>query len=59
MLAGAEDDAARLVHHAWYAADPDALLRYGPLAAVQAAAQGAHREPVAHYRTAGSATRWW
>jgi DNA-binding CsgD family transcriptional regulator len=43
-------DPARLVHHARHAGDVEALLRYGVVAATGAAAQGAHREAVAHYR---------
>ena len=43
---------ARLVHHATQAEDPAFVLRIAPQAAEQAAAQGAHREAVAHYRTA-------
>jgi len=47
LLGHTEDasQAARLVHHALGAND-------GPLAAQQAAAQGAHREAAAHYATA-------
>lgn len=44
--------AARLAHHANGAADGHAVLRYAPTAAEQAAAVGAHREAVAHYRAA-------
>ena len=52
-LAGAPDrrvDLARLVHHAREAGDIEAVLRYGPEAARQAAAVAAHREAVGHYR---------
>jgi class 3 adenylate cyclase/tetratricopeptide (TPR) repeat protein len=45
-------DIARLVHHARAADDSDAVLRYAPVAARQAAAVGAHREAVGHYRAA-------
>jgi class 3 adenylate cyclase/tetratricopeptide (TPR) repeat protein len=45
-------DIARLVHHARQADDADAVLRYAPVAARQAAAVAAHREAVGHYRTA-------
>jgi class 3 adenylate cyclase/tetratricopeptide (TPR) repeat protein len=45
-------DIARLVHHAHEADDTDAVLRYGPEAARQAAAVDAHREAVGHYRVA-------
>jgi DNA-binding CsgD family transcriptional regulator/tetratricopeptide (TPR) repeat protein len=53
VLAGArgrEVDVARLVHHAREAGDVDAVLRYAPEAARQAAAVAAHREAVGHYR---------
>jgi DNA-binding CsgD family transcriptional regulator/tetratricopeptide (TPR) repeat protein len=53
VLAGATDrrvDVARLVHHAREAAATEAVLRYGPEAARQAAAVAAHREAVGHYR---------
>jgi DNA-binding CsgD family transcriptional regulator len=43
---------ARLVHHASQAEDSVAVLQFAPEAAQQAAAQGAHREAAAHYRTA-------
>jgi DNA-binding SARP family transcriptional activator/DNA-binding CsgD family transcriptional regulator len=43
-------DIARLVHHARQADDADAVLRYAPEAARQAAAVAAHREAVGHYR---------
>jgi DNA-binding CsgD family transcriptional regulator/tetratricopeptide (TPR) repeat protein len=52
-LAGAperEVDLARLVHHAREAGDVDAVLRYAPEAARQAAAVAAHREAAGHYR---------
>jgi DNA-binding CsgD family transcriptional regulator/tetratricopeptide (TPR) repeat protein len=44
--------AARLVHHATGAYDEALVVRYAPLAAQQASAQGAHREAVAQYATA-------
>jgi DNA-binding CsgD family transcriptional regulator/tetratricopeptide (TPR) repeat protein len=53
VLAGAPErpvDVARLVHHAREAGDTDAVLRYAPEAARQAAAVAAHREAVGHYR---------
>jgi DNA-binding CsgD family transcriptional regulator/tetratricopeptide (TPR) repeat protein len=53
VLAGAPDrevDLARLVHHAREAGDTEAVLRYAPEAARQAAAVAAHREAVGHYR---------
>lgn len=43
-------DVARLVHHAREARDTEAVLRYAPEAARQAAAVAAHREAVGHYR---------
>ena len=43
---------ARLVHHAAEANDAEVVLRLAPAAARQAAAQGSHREAVAHYRSA-------
>ena len=50
-LAGREDaDLSRIVHHAAEAGDADAIVRYGPAAARDAAGAGAHREAVAHYR---------
>ncbi|MFB9184290.1 AAA family ATPase [Dactylosporangium sucinum] len=45
-------DAARLAHHAREAGDVDAVLRYAPEAARQAAAVAAHREAVSQYRAA-------
>jgi tetratricopeptide (TPR) repeat protein len=54
-LAGAPDrevDLARLVHHAREAGDTEAVLRWAPEAARQAAAVAAHREAVGHYRAA-------
>jgi tetratricopeptide (TPR) repeat protein len=45
-------DVARLAHHAVAAADPQAVLRFAPAAAEQAAAVGAHREAAALYREA-------
>jgi DNA-binding CsgD family transcriptional regulator len=48
--AGGQVDVARLVHHAREAGDADAVLRYAPEAAREAAAVAAHREAVGHYR---------
>jgi DNA-binding CsgD family transcriptional regulator len=45
-------DIARLVHHARQANDAEAVLRYAPAAARQAAAVAAHREAVGQYRAA-------
>jgi DNA-binding CsgD family transcriptional regulator/tetratricopeptide (TPR) repeat protein len=43
---------SRLVHHAAFAGDADAVLRFAPQAARQAATVGAHLEAAAHYQTA-------
>jgi DNA-binding CsgD family transcriptional regulator/tetratricopeptide (TPR) repeat protein len=45
-------DPARIVHHASRAGDSTLVARYAPIAARQAATQGAHREAAAHYRSA-------
>jgi DNA-binding NarL/FixJ family response regulator len=42
-------DVAQLVHHAAQAGDEDAIVRYGPVAARDAARAGAHREAAAHF----------
>ena len=47
--AGRAADPARLAHHAEGAGDAAAVLRFGPAAAVRAAALGAHRESADHY----------
>jgi len=55
VLAGATErgvDVARLAHHAREAGDTEAVLRYAPEAARQAAAVAAHREAVGHYQAA-------
>ncbi|HET8840332.1 MAG TPA: AAA family ATPase, partial [Ktedonobacteraceae bacterium] len=54
-LTGQHEDPAqfaRLVHHALGAHNDGLVAHYAPLAARQAAAQGAHREAAAHYATA-------
>jgi DNA-binding CsgD family transcriptional regulator/tetratricopeptide (TPR) repeat protein len=51
LLADGAPDPARVVHHAVAAADIDRLVEYGPLAARDAAAVGAHRQAGAHYST--------
>lgn len=53
-LQAAERDtpAARLAHHALHALDHTAITRWGPAAAEQATARGAHREARAHWRAA-------
>ena len=43
---------ARIVHHAAHAHDHEAVLKYAPVAARQAAALNAHREAATHYQTA-------
>lgn len=45
-------DLARIAHHAEQAADRDAVLRYAPAAAEQAARAGAYREAAAQYARA-------
>ncbi len=50
LIAAGGVDLARLVHHARRSGDIEAVLRYGPEAARQAAGVGAHREAVGHYR---------
>jgi DNA-binding CsgD family transcriptional regulator len=42
-------DVAQIIHHAAQAGDADAIVRYGPAAARDAARAGAHREAVAHF----------
>jgi DNA-binding CsgD family transcriptional regulator/tetratricopeptide (TPR) repeat protein len=44
--------AARLVHHADGARNAEQVIRFAPVAAVQAASVGAHREAVSHYQIA-------
>src|SRR5512132_3923550 len=51
-------DVARLVHHARQADDTEAVLRYAPEAARQAAAVSAHREAVGHYRAVLAHADW-
>jgi DNA-binding CsgD family transcriptional regulator len=48
----ADVEPARLVHHAVRAGDDDAVVRYAPVAAREAARSGAHREAAAHYALA-------
>ncbi len=45
-----DSDVSQLVHYAAQAGDEDAIVTYGPAAARDAAAAGAHREAVAHFR---------
>jgi DNA-binding CsgD family transcriptional regulator/tetratricopeptide (TPR) repeat protein len=49
---GIEPSLARLAHHAAFAEDAAQVLRFAPQAARQAEGRGAHREAIAHYRTA-------
>ena len=50
LISHGEADLSRLVHHAREAGDVDAVVRFGPDAAREAARAGAHRESAAHYR---------
>ncbi|MFI7400688.1 ATP-binding protein [Streptomyces sp. NPDC049541] len=50
LVARPGSDAARIVHHAAQAGDQDAIARYGPDAARDAAGAGAHREAAAQLR---------
>ncbi|NEB00830.1 AAA family ATPase [Streptomyces sp. SID13726] len=50
LVARPGSDAARIVHHAAHAGDQDAIARYGPDAARDASATGAHREAAAQLR---------
>jgi DNA-binding CsgD family transcriptional regulator/tetratricopeptide (TPR) repeat protein len=43
-------DVSEIVHYAAQAGDDEAIVTYGPAAARDAAAAGAHREAVAHFR---------
>ena len=51
VMAGSRDY-ARLAYHAEAAGDVDAVLQFGPRAAVRASALVAHRESAAHYARA-------
>ena len=44
-----EADVSQIVHHAAQAGDEDAVVRFGPAAARDAARAGAHHEAVAHF----------
>jgi DNA-binding CsgD family transcriptional regulator len=50
LIARGDADVARIVHHAAEAGDRAAIVRYGPIAAQDAAKGGAHRESAAYYR---------
>jgi DNA-binding CsgD family transcriptional regulator/tetratricopeptide (TPR) repeat protein len=52
LESNAPTDVERLAHHADAAGDPDAVLRYAPVAAERAAARGAHREAADQYARA-------
>jgi DNA-binding CsgD family transcriptional regulator len=52
LIERGEPSLARLAHHASGAGDAEAIFRFAPLAAAEAAKAGAHREAAAHYRTA-------
>ncbi len=52
LVARPQADPSRLVHHAIGAGDAEAIVRYGLAAAQDASQAGAHREAVAHYRSA-------
>jgi hypothetical protein len=49
LLTREAPDVARIVHHAAQAGNVDAIVRYGPAAAQDAADAGAHRAAVAHF----------
>jgi DNA-binding CsgD family transcriptional regulator/tetratricopeptide (TPR) repeat protein len=50
LLARPGIEVSRVVHHAVQAGDTDVILQYGPIAAREASAAGAHREAAAHLR---------
>jgi DNA-binding CsgD family transcriptional regulator/tetratricopeptide (TPR) repeat protein len=50
LLARPGIEVSRVIHHAAQAGDSDIILRYGPIAAREASAAGAHREAAAHLR---------
>jgi len=52
LIEAGERSLARLAHHAAGARDAEAILKFAPLAAAEAAKAGAHREAAAHYRNA-------
>jgi hypothetical protein len=52
LIARDEPDLSQLVHNAREAGDVDAIARFAPEAAREAARAGAHREAAAHYRLA-------
>ena len=50
LLARPGIEVSRVVHHAAQAGDTDVIVQYGPIAAREASAAGAHREAAAHLR---------
>ncbi|GAA3588755.1 AAA family ATPase [Nonomuraea rosea] len=50
LLARPGIEVSRIVHHAAEAGDTAVILQYGPIAAREASAAGAHREAAAHLR---------
>jgi DNA-binding CsgD family transcriptional regulator/tetratricopeptide (TPR) repeat protein len=50
LLAHSEGDVSRVMHHAIEAGDTHAILRHGPVAALEASTAGAHQEAAAHLR---------
>ncbi|MGH3620391.1 MAG: ATP-binding protein, partial [Sciscionella sp.] len=52
LLAVGQPDIARLVHHAVEAGDIATVLHWAPLAGLQAARAGSHRQALAHFETA-------
>jgi DNA-binding CsgD family transcriptional regulator/tetratricopeptide (TPR) repeat protein len=50
LLARPGIEVSRVVHHAVQAGDTGIILQYGPIAAREASAAGAHREAAAHLR---------
>jgi DNA-binding CsgD family transcriptional regulator/tetratricopeptide (TPR) repeat protein len=52
LIDSGQADPARLVHHALAAGDIDAVVEWAPRAARDAAASGAHRQAVEHFRVA-------
>ncbi|MGH8829163.1 MAG: ATP-binding protein, partial [Jiangellaceae bacterium] len=51
LIAHGDPEPCRVVHHAVAAADIDAVLEWGPLAAREAADMGSHRQALAHFET--------
>ena len=52
LIARSERSLARLAHHAAGARDAASIVRFAPLAAIEAEKASAHREAASHYRTA-------